>query len=60
MPYNRVYRKTDVATATCQVGTGAPVSAVASSQSIISQRDADRKAAGYAKGKAQAGLVCTR
>jgi hypothetical protein len=60
MPYNRTYHKTDVATATCQVGTGSPVSAVASSQSIISQRDADRKAAGYAKAKAQAALVCTR
>ena len=60
MPYNRTYHKTDVATATCQIGTGAPTSAVASSQSIISQRDADHKAAGYAKAKAQAALVCTR
>ncbi len=60
MAYNRTYHKTDVATATCQIGTGAPTSAVASSQSIVSQRDADRKAAGYAKAKAQAALVCTR
>jgi hypothetical protein len=60
MPYNRVYRKTDTATAQCVIGTGPTTYAVASSQSIISQRDADRKAAGYAKAKAQSALVCQR
>lgn len=59
MPYNRKYYSTRTGTASCRVGTGPTVATSASSQSIISQRDADRKAESWAKAKARAVLRCT-
>jgi hypothetical protein len=59
MPYNRKYTSTRTGTASCRVGTGPTVIASATSQSIISQRDADRKAESWAKAKARAVVRCT-
>lgn len=59
MPYNRNYYSTRTGTANCRVGTGPSVMTSASAQSIISQRDADRKAESWAKAKARAVVKCT-
>lgn len=59
MPYNRKFQSTRTGTASCRVGTGPSVMTSASSQSIISQRDADRKAESWAKAKARAAVRCS-
>jgi len=59
MAYNQKFFKTDSATARCLAGTGAERSYTATAESIISQRDVDRKALGWAKAAAQSMLVCT-
>lgn len=58
MPYNLKFYKTESATARCLAGTGAETSYTASSQSIIAQRDVDRKALGWATAAAQSTLEC--
>lgn len=59
MPYNVVFRKTESAVARCLAGVGADAYAVASTQSIISQRDVDRKALGWAQALANSRLRCS-
>lgn len=59
MPYNLKFYKTESATARCLAGAGAETSYTASSQSIIAQRDVDRKALGWAQAAAQSMLECT-
>lgn len=58
MPYNLTFYRTDTAEAVCLAGSGAPRSATVSTESIISQRDVDRKAVGWAKALAQSRLRC--
>ena len=58
MPYNVTYYAHSVFTATCASGEGIEVVADASSQSIISQRDADRKAEDFARTLAISRLNC--
>jgi hypothetical protein len=58
MPYNLKFYKTDSATARCLAGTGAQTSYTATSQSIIAQRDVDRKALGWAQAAARSMLRC--
>lgn len=59
MPYNLKFYKTETATARCLAGTGPETSYTASAESIISQRDVDRKSTGWAKAAAQSMLVCS-
>lgn len=59
MPYNLKFYKTESATARCLAGMGPQTSYTASTQSIIAQRDVDRKALGWAQAAAQSMLECT-
>jgi len=56
--YNDIFFKIDTETARCLAGTGSPTSYTASAESIISQRDVDRKAVDWAKAAAQSMLRC--
>jgi len=58
MPYNLKYYQTASATRRCRAGTGDPRSYTASAESIIAQRDADRKALVWAESAAQSLLEC--
>jgi hypothetical protein len=58
VPINLTYYASSVFTVRCLAGEGPSVSAFASAESIISQRDADRKALGAARARAQAELAC--
>jgi hypothetical protein len=58
MPYNLTYHAYSIFTATCASGQGAQVTADASAESIISQRDADRKAEDFARTLAVSRLNC--
>lgn len=59
MPFNLTYRAFATFTVSCSAGEGIAVTESAYASSIISQRDADRKALEFARGKAQAKLECT-
>lgn len=59
MPLNIVYTAQASAIVHCMAGTGDAVSASALAESIISQRDADRKALSLAQARAQEALNCT-
>lgn len=59
MPYNLKFYKTETATARCLAGTGPETSYTASAESIISQRDVDRKGLGWAQAAAQSMLQCS-
>lgn len=58
MPLNIVYTAQASHTARCTAGTGTPAVGEAVSESIISQRDADRKALSLAQARAQNSLDC--
>jgi hypothetical protein len=58
MPYNLTYYAHSIFTATCASGEGIQVTAEGSAESIISQRDADRKAEDFARTLAISRLNC--
>ncbi len=58
MPYNLTYYAFSIFTATCASGEGVQVTAEGSAESIISQRDADRKAEDFARTLAISRLNC--
>ena len=58
MPLNIVYTAQASHTARCTAGTGTPAVGEAVSESIISQRDADRKAVLLAQARAENALQC--
>lgn len=58
MPYNLTYYAYSIFTATCASGEGIQVTAEGSAESIISQRDADRKAEDFARTLAISRLNC--
>lgn len=59
MPFNLTFKAFATFTVSCSAGEGIAVTESAYASSIISQRDADRKAFEFARGKAQAKLECT-
>jgi hypothetical protein len=58
MSFNIIYSAHAVFTVSCSAGTGPSVTADASATSPISQRDADRKAAAFARDRALQQLEC--
>jgi hypothetical protein len=58
MPYNLTHYAYSIFTATCASGEGIQVTAEGSAESIISQRDADRKAEDFARTLAISRLNC--